>query len=188
MSSTWAEAAEALLAGRVVLIPTDTVYGLAVIPTLPGATQQLFDLKGRGRDIPIAVLAADAAQAFGLAAQPVEGRALKLGLIHWPGALTLVVDRDPGWPGDIGDATSIGLRCPAHTEVRELCRAVGPLATTSANHHGSPTPVTSADAVAAFPGIDVVVDGGTLGGEASTVADCRVVPPRILRQGGVILR
>lgn len=180
----WADAAELLLGGSVVLIPTDTVYGLAVIPTLPGATQRLFDLKGRGRDVPIAVLVADDDQVRALAAHPVPPKASDLMAQFWPGGLTVVIERDPTWPGDVGDATSIGVRCPDLPALRDLCGRVGPLATTSANLHGEPTPVTAGKAAQSFPGVPVI-DGGTLAGAASTVVDCRAVPPRILREGAI---
>ena len=183
----WEEAALALLRGEAVVIPTDTVYGLAASPTLDGAVQQLFELKRRGRDVPIAVLVADSAQAWALAMRPLPATAADLSARYWPGALTIVVDRDPSWPGDIGDTASVGLRCPDHAAVRELCARVGPVATTSANLHGDPTPLTAEAAAAAFPSVGVVVDGGTLGGQPSTVVDCRREPPTILRAGTVKL-
>jgi len=180
--------AEALRAGLVVLLPTDTVYGLAVDPTVPGATQRLFDLKGRGREIPIAVLVADAEQAWSVAAAPVPAAALALATRHWPGALTLVVPRSSAWPADLGDdEATVGLRCPDYDLVRTLCRQVGPLATTSANRHGMPTPATAHEAADALPGIDLVIDGGRLPGTASTVLDCTVEPPAVLRQGAIRL-
>jgi tRNA threonylcarbamoyl adenosine modification protein (Sua5/YciO/YrdC/YwlC family) len=133
-------AEDILRSGGVVLLPTDTVYGVAVDPTIPGATQRLFDLKGRGRDIPIAVLVADAEQAWSIARHPVLPAALGLAARHWPGALTLVVWRDPAWPADIGDdLATVGVRCPDHDLVRAWCREVGPLATSSANRHGEPS-------------------------------------------------
>jgi L-threonylcarbamoyladenylate synthase len=181
-------AVDALRAGLIVLVPTDTVYGLAVDPTVPGATQRLFAAKGRGRDIPIAVLVADTDQAWSLAARPVRPVAQMLAGLHWPGALTLVVERDPSWVGDIGDSrTTIGLRCPDNDLVRRLCREVGPLATTSANPHRAPTPATAEEAAVGITGIAVVIDGGPLPGLASTVLDCTVEPPAVLRQGAILL-
>jgi len=169
-----------------VLLPTDTVYGVAVVPTVVGAVQRLFDLKGRARDIPIAVLVADAEQAWSIARHPVPREALRLAARFWPGALTIVVARDPNWPGDIGDGlATVGVRCPDHELVRRLCREVGPLATTSANRHGQPTPTTAADAAALLGPVDVVIDGGLLPGRASTVVDCTVDPPAILREGAI---
>jgi L-threonylcarbamoyladenylate synthase len=173
--------------GGTVLLPTDTVYGVAVLPTAAGAGQRLFDLKGRGRDIPIAVLVADADQAWSIAQHPVPEVALRLAARFWPGALTIVVDRDPKWPGDIGDGPpTVGVRCPDHELVRRLCREVGPLATSSANRHGEPTPTTAVEAAAALlGGVDVVIDGGSLPGRASTVVDCSVDPPVIIREGAI---
>jgi L-threonylcarbamoyladenylate synthase len=172
--------------GGTVLLPTDTVYGVAVLPTAAGAGQRLFDLKGRGRDIPIAVLVADADQAWSIAQHPVPETALRLAARFWPGALTIVVDRDPSWPGDIGDGPpTVGVRCPDHDLVRRLCRRVGPLATSSANRHGEPTPTTAAEAAAVLTGVDLVIDGGSLPGSASTVVDCSVDPPVIIREGAI---
>jgi L-threonylcarbamoyladenylate synthase len=178
-------AVEALRRGEPVVVPTDTVYGIAVDPTIPGATQRLFDIKGRGRDVPIAVLVADATQAWSIARAPVPVSAQELAARHWPGALTIVVWRDPAWDADIGDDTeTVGVRCPDHDLVRALCRDVGPLATSSANRHGEPTPADFADVrdLAA-----TAVDGGRLSQSASTVVDCTVDPPRVLRQGAVVL-
>jgi len=176
----------ALRAGGMVLLPTDTVYGVAVMPTVAGAVQRLFDLKGRGRDVPIAVLVADAEQAWTIARRPVPEEALRLAARFWPGALTIVVARDPDWPGDIGDGMeTVGVRCPDHDLVRRLCRDVGPLATTSANRHGYPTPATAAEAAAVLGAVDVIIDGGLLPGRASTVVDCSVHPPAIIREGAI---
>ena len=178
-------AAAALAAGEVVAIPTDTVYGLAVDPTVPGATGRLFDLKGRPRRVPIAVLVADLAQAEGIAAEAVPDLAGR----HWPGALTVVVRRRPEWPADLGDeGGTVGLRCPDHAWTRALCRRVGPLATTSANLHTRPSLLDAAAVAACFlEGIAVVLDGGVCDGEPSTVVDCTAVPPAVLRQGAVVL-
>lgn len=176
---------DALRRGEVVVIPTDTVYGVAVDPTVPGATQRLFERKGRGRDIPIAVLVADAEQAWALAERPVPDAALDLAAAHWPGALTIVVRRAPGWAADLGDVSAtVAVRCPDDDQVRAWCREVGPLATSSANRHGEPTPVDFHE-VAALG--EVAVDGGRLSGAPSTVVDCTVDPPRVLRQGAIHL-
>ena len=180
------DVAAALRDGGVVLLPTDTVYGLAVATSVPGAVAQLFTLKGRERDVPIAVLVADAEQAWSLAAPPVPEGALRLAARWWPGPLTLVVGRAAGWDVDLGGpGGTVGVRCPDHGLVRELCRAVGPLATTSANRHGQPTPATAAEAAAAVGHTGVVVDGGPLVGAPSTVVDCTVAPPRVVREGAV---
>jgi tRNA threonylcarbamoyl adenosine modification protein (Sua5/YciO/YrdC/YwlC family) len=170
----------------VVLLPTDTVYGIAVATAVPGAVAQLFALKARERDVPIAVLVADAEQAWGLAAAPVPAAASRLAAQWWPGPLTLVVARAPGWAVDVGgDGATVGVRCPDHALVRGMCRAVGPLATTSANRHGRPTPATAHEAAMAVGHTGLVVDGGRLGGASSTVVDCTVSPVRVLREGAV---
>jgi L-threonylcarbamoyladenylate synthase len=180
------DALAVLRSGGVVLLPTDTVYGLAVATGVPGATARLFTLKGRDRDVPIAVLVADAEQAWSVAADPVPEAARTLAARWWPGALTLVVRRDPAWAVDLGgDATTVGVRCPDDDLVRSLCRAVGPLATTSANRHGQTTPATAAEAAAGVGGVDLVIDGGRLPGVPSTVVDCTIDPPRILRAGAL---
>jgi L-threonylcarbamoyladenylate synthase len=176
---------DALRGGSVVAIPTDTVYGLAVDPARPGAVDALFALKGRPAGLSVAVLVADMAQADALAAggaMPPEAR--RLALRFWPGALTLVVVRRAGLGWDLGgDPGTIGLRCPAHDLARELCRLVGPLATTSANRHGEAPLVTAEEVVATFGDQLVVVDGGRCDAAPSTVADTTVVPPRCLRTG-----
>jgi len=178
-------ASAALAAGEVVAIPTDTVYGLAVDPTRSGGADRLFELKGRGRDIPIAVLVADAGQARGI----IAGGALPAAVEErWPGALTVVVTCTPHWPGDLGDTGgTVGLRCPDDDWVRALCRRAGPLATTSANLHGQATPPDAGGVAVLFgDGVSVVVDGGRRTGVPSTVVDCTVDHPVVLRQGSLV--
>jgi tRNA threonylcarbamoyl adenosine modification protein (Sua5/YciO/YrdC/YwlC family) len=164
-------AARALEAGEVVAVPTDTVYGLAVLPGVPGATDRLFAVKRRPRGVELPVLAADAAQAFALAAEPVPPAAVRLAAHYWPGALTIVVARRPDLAWDLGTgATTIGLRVPDHPVVVALCRRLGPLAVTSANRHGEPTPPTAGEVAAVFGDeVAVVVDGGRCAGAPSTV-------------------
>jgi len=175
----------ALRQGKAVVVPTDTVYGVAALPTVPGATRQLFALKQRGEHHPLAVLVADLDQALGLIDQP-DGDVRSLMDRAWPGPLTLVLRRSPAalhleLGGDDG---SIGVRCPDHAQVRELARVVGPLATTSANRHGEPTPATAEAAAATLAGpAQEIIDGGCCAGAPSTVVDCTVRPWRVLRSG-----
>lgn len=183
-----ARAAAALRAGGLVAIPTDTVYGLVVAATRPSAGAVLAGAKGRGADVPVQVLVADVEQARSLCGPkglgPVGDR---LAARYWPGGLTLIVARDPAQQLDLGgDGTTVGLRCPDHPVPVALCRQVGPLAATSANHHGAP-PLTTAEAVvAAFDGVvDVVVDGGLGGQTASTVVSLAGDRPVLLRDGAV---
>ncbi|MGI8939147.1 MAG: L-threonylcarbamoyladenylate synthase [Iamia sp.] len=179
--------ASALRAGEAVVLPTDTVYGVAALPGVPGATQRLYALKGRRPEVPLAVLVADAAAAEALAAvwSPAMDR---LAERFWPGALTLVVDRAPSvdaW--DLGgDPRTIGVRCPAHPLVRAVTAKVGPVATTSANAHGQPTPASAAEAVEALAGpVAAVADGGRLVGTASTVVDLTGAEPVLRREGPI---
>lgn len=180
-------AVRALEAGGTVVLPTDTVYGLAALPSIGGATEPLATLKGRPDAQPFAVLVADVAQALELVAPPsptVRGWMDE----HWPGPLTLVLPRSPAAAGLAlgGDPATIGVRCPAHGFVRALARRVGPLATTSANRHGRPTPRTAAEAAAGLAGaVDLVVDGGPAGTVASTVVDATAEPWRVLRVGAI---
>lgn len=168
------DAARALRAGAVVGIPTDTVYGLAADPTRPGATAALFAVKGRPSTAELPVLVADVDQADALAGDGgLSGAARALASVLWPGGLTLVVARRPGVDWELGgDGATIGLRCPASAPARALCRQVGPLATTSANRHGSPPLVTAAELAAEFGDeLAAVVDGGRCAGLPSTVVD-----------------
>lgn len=177
----------ALEAGEPVVIPTDTVYGVAALPSVPGATARLYALKDRRPDVPLAVLCAGPADLDHLAAS-VDGRTTALAARHWPGALTLVVRRHPdlaGW--DLGgDPGTLGVRCPASALVRAVAARTGPIATTSANRSGQPTPATAAEAAASLTGpVAVVADGGALAGAASTVVDVTGEPWTVLRQGAL---
>ncbi len=182
-----AAAVAALEAGQVVAIPTDTVYGLAVDPTRPGATDALFALKARPATLDLPVLVASIGQAESLAGPDgLSPPARRLARAFWPGALTIVVPRRGGLDWDLGaHSQTIGLRLPDHAAARALCDEVGALATTSANVHGQP-PCTDADAVLrAFPSGVVVVDGGRCAGAPSTVVSLLGDAPRCLREGAV---
>lgn len=169
------DAAEAALrAGGAVVLPTDTVYGLAA---LPGHEDVLYALKDRPGSVPIAVLVADAAQAA--IAGLLGPAATRLADAFWPGPLTVVVPTVDG-------TTTVGLRCPDHEFLRALAARVGPLPTTSANRHGDATPPTAVEAATALVGDPaLVVDGGVCGGVASTVVDVTGDDVRILREGAL---
>jgi L-threonylcarbamoyladenylate synthase len=181
------QAVAALRAGGVVAIPTDTVYGLAVDPSVPGATDALFALKARPETLDLPVLVGTVDQAEGLAGPAgLPPVARRLARRFWPGALTIVVRRRRGLDWALGvHADTIGLRLPDHVLARALCDEVGALATTSANLHGG-SPCTDADAVRrVFGSSVVVVDGGRSAGAPSTVVDVIEVTPRCLREGSV---
>jgi L-threonylcarbamoyladenylate synthase len=183
-----ARGAAALRAGEVVALATDTVYGLAALPGSAAHTRRLFALKGRAADVPLAVLCAGRGQALDLAdpartSPAVRGIAARL----WPGPLTLVLPRRPGLAYALGQPEdTVGVRCPDHALLRALAAEVGPLATTSANLHGEPTPPTAEGVAAVFgTGVALVLDGGPCAGVPSTVVDCSGPAWRVLRAGPI---
>ncbi len=180
------EAVRALAAGRPVGIPTDTVYGLAVDPFRPGATDRLFAAKRRPRDVNLPVLVTGMEQVLLLATAVPDG-AMRLIERFWPGPLTIVLPSRPDLGADLGeDEATVGVRCPGHPVPRALAARAGPLATTSANLHGQPTLVTAEEVATAFARtVPVVLDGGTCHGSPSTVVDCTGQEPKLLREGRV---
>ena len=171
--------------GGVVVLPTDTVYGLAALPSSADAVERVFALKGRRADVPIAVLCASAEQALELA-EPAPGIE-RVAARFWPGPLTMVLPRRAGVELHLGEpAHTIGLRVPDHPLVRAVAERVGPIATTSANRHGDPTPPTAAEAGSSLEGEpDLVVDGGRLEASASTVVDATAALWTVLRDGPI---
>jgi tRNA threonylcarbamoyl adenosine modification protein (Sua5/YciO/YrdC/YwlC family) len=179
-------AVRALACGDIVGIPTDTVYGLAADPFRTGASDRLFALKRRPRTVELPVLVAGVDQALDLAVA-VPDSARRLMERYWPGAVTVILPRRPDLNADLGaDDATIGLRCSGHPVPLALCRAVGPLATSSANHHGEAPATTAAELMAAMgPAVELILDGGRCDGAPSTVVDCTGLEPRLLREGGV---
>lgn len=181
-----AEAARVLSDGRPVGIPTDTVYGLAVDPFQPGATDRVFEAKRRSRDLILPVLVAGLDQVQMLADVLPDGVLALMGRF-WPGPLTVVVRGRPGSTADLGDGDgTVGVRCPDHPVARALCVVAGPLATTSANLHGGAPLATAGEVASTFgAAVPVVLDAGPCSGHPSTVVDCTTSTPRLLRQGKV---
>jgi len=185
------EAADALARGMVVAVPTDTVYGLAADPAQPDAVQRLFALKGRPGDVPLPVLVAGPEQAAQVAGE-LEVAAEALAARFWPGPLTLVVPRRPGFTVDLGGPpaarTTVGVRWPDHGAAVALCELLGPLAVTSANLHGRSPATTAAEVAATFADADqpvLILDGGTCDGVPSSVVECRGPASRCLREGAL---
>src|SRR5688500_5804870 len=180
-----AQIAAALRSGGVVVLPTDTLYGLVALAADPAATARLFEIKGRTGDVPLAVLCADVEHAMDLVDAPVDPSVRAVAERWWPGALTLVLPRRAGLHLHLGEPQStIGLRVPDQDLVREVARQVGPLAATSANLHGAPPATTAAGAIEALgAGVVLAVDGGELADTASTVIDATRRPWRVLREG-----
>ena len=184
---TWGLAREAIRRGGLVVFPTDTVYGVACDPYNVSAINRLYLAKSRDRlkALPLLLAGPDAITKV---ASEVPLAAARLAAQFWPGALTLVVPRAAGLPAELGGGDSIALRVPDHDELRDFLQICGgALATSSANLSGEPDALTAAQA-AGYLGhhAALVVDGGrTLGGVPSTVVNCTVEPPAILRQGAI---
>lgn len=179
----------ALRRGGLVVLPTDTVYGIAVDAFDADAVASLLEAKGRGRDMPPPVLISTASTADALALA-LPGYARTLMEHFWPGPLTLIGKQQPSLQWDIGDTRgTVAMRMPNHPLALELLERTGPLAVSSANLTGQP-PVTDADQAEQMLGevVDVILDGGPASGsEPSTIVDVTGVQGRILRLGALSL-
>ncbi len=181
-------AVEAVRAGEVVGLPTDTVYGIGVDPLNEAAVARLFALKGRPEHKPVGLLVGTIAQARMVGR--IEGQAEELAIAHWPGALTLVVTPRvilANWVGDAQQRT-VGVRVPDHPVALQLLEACGPLAVTSANRSGGVEARDDVEARSTFGDeVTVYLPGSAPGGEASTVVDATGVGLVVLRQGPITL-
>lgn len=181
-------ALELIRQGEVVAVPTDTVYGIATDGFDETAVERLFVVKERPSHKAIMLLLGDLADLH-VAVTRVTEELLSLAEAFWPGGLTLVVSARPELPPNLtAGSGTIGIRLPDAPFARALARALGhPLAATSANLSGGPNPRTAADVLYALGGrIPLIVDGGaTPGALPSTVLDCTVEPPRVLRVGAL---
>jgi L-threonylcarbamoyladenylate synthase len=181
----------ALRQGRVVALPTDTVYGLAVDPSRPQAVERLFGLKERPLEVALPLLIGSRQDVEDVAGR-LEGAAAHLADRYWPGPLTLVVPRRDGFTVDLGgppaSRQTVGIRLPDHPLVRGLCQELGPLAVTSANLHREPPATTGRQVMEVFAESDpvaVVLDGVAAGGVPSTVVECLGPTIRCLREGAI---
>lgn len=182
-----AAAAGAVRAGQLVVLPTDTVYGLGCDAFSSMAVQGLLDAKGRGRDMPVPVLVGSWSTVDGLVlGVPPEAR--RLIEAFWPGGLSIVLRHAPSLAWDLGDTRgTVMLRMPLHPVALELLRDVGPMAVSSANRSGQP-PATTADQARDQLGerVPVLLDGGPAGAAVpSTVVDLTADDPVVLREGAV---
>ncbi len=182
-------AAAAARSGSLVVLPTDTVYGIGADAFNATAVRALLAAKGRGPDMPVPVLVGSWATIDGLVLQ-VTPTARTLIEAFWPGGLSLVLPHAPSLAWDLGDtAGTVMVRMPLHPVALDLLRAVGPMAVSSANRSGQP-PATTAEQAREQLGPDVAVylDGGVAPiGVASTIVDLTGETPRVLRQGAVTL-
>ena len=176
-----------LESGGVVLLPTDTVYGLAVSPNFDKSIDRLFALKRRPRNVNLPIMVASDAELEPLGFEINESarRLLRSPLI--PGSLTLAMgfssDYRPPWLAGRDEAA---VRIPNDERLLSVLRHTGPLLVTSANAHSAETPDNVTDIIAQLDGApDLWIDGGPLRTTASTLVNCRVDPPRIERLGVV---
>ena len=182
-----AAATSALKSGRLVVMPTDTVYGLAADAFDSQGVAGLLAAKGRGRDMPVGVLVGSWHTIEGLVYY-VSDSARELIRAFWPGALSLVVQQAPSLRWDLGDARgTVMLRMPLQPVALELLQQTGPLAVSSANISGQPAATTAQDARDQLGGlVDVYLDGGQSEQQAaSTIVDLTGTEPRLLREGPV---
>jgi L-threonylcarbamoyladenylate synthase len=180
-------AAEAIGRGELVLMPTDTVYGVAADAFTPTAVTRLLAAKNRGRHMPVPVLIGEASTLAGLVMR-VPTVANRLAQEVWPGGLTLVLEHAPSLAWDLGDAEgTVAVRLPDDDLARDLLRRTGPLAVSSANRSGRPAATTAQEAEAQLgEHAAVVLDGGPRASSAaSTIVDCSGPVPRVLRVGAI---
>ncbi len=175
--------------GDLVVLPTDTVYGIAADAFDPDAVASLLAAKGRGREMPPPVLVSTATTVDALASE-VPGYARALIEEFWPGPLTLVCRQQKSLQWDLGDTRgTVAVRMPDHELTREILDRTGPLAVSSANLTGSPA-ATDADQAEEMlsEAVAVIVDDGTSpGGKASTIVDATGDQGRVLRRGALSL-
>jgi L-threonylcarbamoyladenylate synthase len=175
--------------GELVLLPTDTVYGVAADAFTPTAVTALLAAKNRGRTMPVPVLIGQASTLAGLVVRPPQV-ANDLAEAFWPGGLTLVLEYAPSLAWDLGDAEgTVAVRLPDDEVARDLLRRTGPLAVSSANRSGRPAATTAQKAVDQL-GLHAAVvldDGPREGSAASTIVDCTGPVPRVLRLGALSL-
>jgi tRNA threonylcarbamoyl adenosine modification protein (Sua5/YciO/YrdC/YwlC family) len=180
-------AAGSVTAGELVVLPTDTVYGVGADAFQPAAVAALLRAKGRERNMPVPVLVGSWSTIDGLVLD-VDERTRRLVEAFWPGGLTLVVRHAPSLNWDLGEAKgTVAVRMPLHPVAIELLETTGPMAVSSANRTGEPPAQTAAEARAQL-GDDVAVyleDGQVAGGVASTIVDLTAAVPRILRVGAL---
>ncbi|MGH4016212.1 MAG: L-threonylcarbamoyladenylate synthase [Pseudonocardiaceae bacterium] len=182
-----AAAAGAVRAGQLVVLPTDTVYGLGCDAFSSMAVQGLLDAKGRGRDLPVPVLVGSWSTVDGLVLG-VPAQARQLIEAFWPGGVSLVLPHAPSLAWDLGDTRgTVMLRMPLHPVALELLREVGPMAVSSANRSGHP-PAASVEQAREQLGdrVPVYLDGGPSGEPvASTIVDLTADDPVVLREGAI---
>ncbi|MEV0289573.1 L-threonylcarbamoyladenylate synthase [Kribbella sp. NPDC050820] len=189
LAPAYRAAVDAIEAGDLVVLPTDTVYGIAADAFKADAVQRLLDAKGRGRDMPPPVLISVVESLDALATDvPESGR--KLCQEFWPGPLTVICHAQTSLMWDLGETQgTVALRVPDHENTRELLSRTGPLAVSSANLSGQPAALDVYDAEEQLQdSVAVYLDGGTAtGGQPSTIVDITGDTPHVVRLGALSL-
>ena len=183
-----AEAVEWLRGGGIVVLPTDTFYGLAVDPASAVAVRRLFDLKGRSARVALPFIAASTHQVESFCGR-FEAQSARIAERFWPGPLSLILDAPPTIAVEVhAGRRTVAIRVPAHPVARALAEAWGgPLTSTSANRSGEPAASRVSQLGSWVHDSHVfVIDGGeTPGGIASTIVDARRSPPTLVRDGAI---
>ena len=180
------ESAELLRQGELGVFPTDTVYGVGTNAYHPDGIKRLYEAKDRPANKGIPLLIADWEQLAQVSDQPIPEWLQAILRRHWPGALTIIVTRHPDLPDELSPNNAIAVRLPNCEPTRQLIRAVGhPLATSSANRSAEPPTTTATMAQDTLGGrVSIILDGGpTPGSIPSTILDCTLFPPVVVREG-----
>ena len=181
-------ALDILQRGGLVAFPTDTVYGVGALAFDGKAVESIYKAKDRPIEKAIPVLIADAAD-MEKVGMDIPEVAYQLAARFWPGPLTCIIPKQATLPEAVSATETVGVRVPDHEVARTLLRAAGPMAVTSANISGQPSPSTAQEVFAQLGGrIDLIIDGGTTpGGVPSTLVDCTGAELKILREGSLTL-
>jgi L-threonylcarbamoyladenylate synthase len=172
--------------GGIVAFPTDTVYGLGSLAFDNNAIESIYAAKDRPIEKAIPILIADLVDLEKIA-DDIPEMALQFASRFWPGPLTCIVPKKPILPPAVSATPTVAVRIPDHPDARALLRAAGPMAVTSANISGQPSPSTAQEVYDQLKGrIPLILDGGkTQGGVPSTLVDCTGHEPVILREGPI---
>ncbi len=175
-----------LVNGGVVVLPTDTVYGIFSLPTEKAAVERIYTLKMRPKSMPLPLLLSGTEQLPKVSSFQNQAMRSLVGAF-WPGPLTVVLpNASPSMSLIASKESTIAVRCPDNGLVRRIANDLGPLAATSANIHGEDTPETAAGIADMLPNVDLIADGGPLkDGLASTLVDLTRPVPQILREGPI---
>jgi L-threonylcarbamoyladenylate synthase len=185
---TTSRALAVLMAGGLVAFPTDTVYGVGALAFNGEAVEAIYTAKDRPLEKAIPVLIGDASD-LDRVGKDIPDSAHRLAARFWPGPLTILVPKRADLPDAVSNTPTVGVRVPDHEAARGILRAAGPMAVTSANISGGPSPVTAQEVFEQLGGrIPLIIDGGrTPGGVPSTLVDCTTPQLQLLREGPVTL-